>query len=592
MLEIRRGWSRGEFSKDQYWLLREVEGNGQRSSRGEGGAWESLIDEFGIDVARAYRDAAMSHWRHYKPGLRSENPVIQPEGSSGIVISYSLLFAMAGLEIEAQEEKEFPEHLSESEVRHALRYITLELNGFPSWLEAMYRTYPQAVIDAIQSELFWELTNTQPGQPLHHIVDDLNVYAPWLHTAIADLLLERMRAHDVPSCEALGGCLSIMRGSNVEPTELVTVAQSKVAAEQPDDHLPYWYALWVDSEPNKGISAVANWLDSLGSSDASSHAAQLFISILMGTTGGRSSGPHIENFRTAKHLKALYVLMHKHIRSEEDIDRAGGGVYTPELRDNAQNARNALFRFLSEIPGKEAYVAIKELIEEHPDPDTRPWMARHAFERAEQDSELEQWTAEQVHQFGSRLTLTPSTHRQLFDLTIERLTDLRNWIEQGVDSPFRTWKRAKSESELRILVSGWLKDHWGNRFTVAQEPELANSQRMDIWLQNENVRSPVPIELKVLNSNWSGPKLCERLRNQLAGDYLRHEKEGRGVMLLAWLGSAGRRRWRINGALVEVSGLRKALTNYWAGISNDFPNVAAIEVIVIDMTIRAVKSDT
>ena len=581
----------GGFSNDQYWLLREVEGNGHRSSRGEGAAWESLIDEFGIDVARAYRDAAISHWRHYKPGLRSENPVIQPEGSSGSVISYSLLFAMAGLEIEAQEEKEFPEHLSESEVRHALRYITLELNGFPSWLEAMYRTYPQAVIDAIQSELSWELTNTQPGQPLHHILDDLNVYAPWLHTAIADLLLERMRAHDVPSCEALGGCLSIMRGSNVEPTELATVAQSKVAAGQPDDHLPYWYALWVDSESNTGIPAVANWLDSLGSSEASSHAAQLFISILMGTTGGRSSGPHIENFRTAKHLKALYVLMHKHIRSEEDIDRAGGGVYTPELRDNAQNARNALFRFLSEIPGKEAYVAIKELIEEHPDPDTRPWMARHAFERAEQDSDLEPWTAEQVHQFGSRLTLTPSTHRQLFDLTIERLTDLRNWIEQGIDSPFQTWQRAKSESELRILVSGWLKDHWGNRFTVAQEPELANNQRMDIWLQNENVQSPVPIELKVLDKRWTGPMLCERLRNQLAGDYLQHEKEGCGVMLLIWQGDKPGRRWRINGAFVEVSGLRKALKDYWAGISNDFPNVAAIEIIVIDMTIRANKSD-
>ena len=585
------GMEPGGFSDDQCWLFREVEGNGQRSSRGEGAAWESLIGEFGIDVAHAYRDAAMSHWRHYKPGLRSENPAIQPEGSSGSVISNSLLFAMAGLEIEAQDVKDFPEHLSESEVRHALRYITLELNGFPSWLEAMYRTYPQAVIDAIQSELFWELANTQPGQSLHHILDDLNVYAPWLHTAIAGPLLDRMRAYAVPSCEALGGCLSIMRSSNVEPTELATVAQSKVAAGQPDDHLPYWYALWVDAKPNTGISAVAYWLDSLGSFEASSHAAQLFISILMGTSGGRSSGPHIENFRTAKHLKALYVLMHRHIRSGEDIDRASGRVYTPELRDNAQDARNALFRFLSEIPGKAAYVAIEELVEDHPDPDTRPWMARHAFEHAEQDGDIEPWTEEQVHEFGSSLTLTPSTHRQLYDLTIDRLTDLRNWIEQGIDSPFETWQRAKSESELRNLVSGWLNQNWANRFTAAQEPELANSQRMDIWLQNENVRSPVPIELKVLNSNWSGPKLCERLRNQLAGDYLRHEKEGCGVMLLAWRGSASRRRWRINGALVEVSGLRKALTDYWAGISNDFPNVAAIEIIVIDMTIRANKSD-
>ena len=584
------GMEPGGFSNDQCWLYREVEGAGQRSSRNEGASWKALIEEFGNDVAHAYRDAAISHWRHYKPGLRSERPGVQSEGSSGSVISYSLLFAMAGLEIEAQEVKEFPGHLSESEVRHALRYITLELNGFPSWLEAMYRTFPQAVIEAIETELFWELENTQPGQQLHYILDDL-IYSPWLHAAIAVPLLEWMRAHDVPNCEAQDGSLSILRGSNVNPRELAMVAQSKIAAGQPDEHLPSWYALWVDSDPDTGIPAIANWLECLGSSEASSHAAQLFISILMGTTGGRSSGPYIESFRTAEHLKALYVLMHKHIRSEEDIDRASGRVYTPELRDNAQNARNALFRFLSEIPGKAAYVAINELVEEHPNPDSRPWMAKHALERAAQDGDLEPWTPEQVHEFGSRLILTPSTHRQLFDLTVDRLTDLKKWIEHGVDSPYVTWRRAKSESELRNLVAGWLNQNWGNNFTAAQEPELANNQRMDISLQNENVRSPVPVELKLLDKRWSGPALCERLRNQLAGDYLRHDSEGCGVMLLAWLGSTDRKKWLINGGLVGVSGLRKALKDHWDGISKDFPHVAAIKVIVIDMTLRTVRSN-
>ncbi|MCY4341931.1 MAG: hypothetical protein OXE48_11325 [Gammaproteobacteria bacterium] len=585
------GMKRGGFSNDQYCLYREVEGNGQRSSRDEGAAWKSLIDEFGIEVARAYRDAATCHWRHYKPKLRSENPAIQPEGSSGSTIPYSLLFAMAGLEIEANEVKEFPEHLSESEVRHALRYITMELNGFPSWLEAMYRTHPRKVTEAIQTELFWELANTQPGQPMHYILDDINFNASWLHAAVAEPLLEWMRTHDVPSAEALNGSISILRSSSVKHQELAKVARPKTVAEQPNDHLPYWYALWVDSEPDAGIPAVANWLDSLGSPEVSSHAAQLFISILMGTTGGRSGGPHIENFRTAPHLKALYVLMLKHIRLAEDIDRAGGGVYTPELRDNAQEARNALFRFLSEIPGKATYVAIKELVEEHPDPDSRPWMAKHAFERAEQDGDLEAMTAEQVHELGSKLTLTPSTHRQLFDLTIDRLAALKNWIEHGVDSPYMTWRRVASEGELRNLVAGWLNQNGGNNFTVAQEPELANRQRTDIWLQNENVQSPVPIELKMLDKHWTGPKLCERLCNQLAGDYLQHEKEGCGVMLLVWRGSKPGRQWRINGKLVGVSGLREALKGHWAEISNNFPNVAAIEIFVLDMTIRAAKSD-
>ena len=131
-----------------------------------------------------------------------------------------------------------------------------------------------------------------------------------------------------------------------------------------------------------------------------------------------------------------------------------GAFTSPELRDDAQDARDRLFNLLSEIPGKEAHVALTELVKEHPAPDRRPWMAKRADKRAEQDGDLEPWTAGQVSEFGSALTRTPSTHRQLFDLTLDRLTDLKDWLERGNDSPYRTWRRAGSENEMRILVAG------------------------------------------------------------------------------------------------------------------------------------------
>ncbi len=85
----------GEFSKDQYWLLAEIENEGLRTSRVGGANWKALVAEFGEDVARAYRDAAISHWRNFTPGLRSE-------GHDTTSIPYLLIFAMAGLEIEAE----------------------------------------------------------------------------------------------------------------------------------------------------------------------------------------------------------------------------------------------------------------------------------------------------------------------------------------------------------------------------------------------------------------------------------------------------------------------------------------------------------
>ena len=298
----------------------------------------------------------------------------------------------------------------------------------------------------------------------------------------------------------------------------------------------YWYAIWVDAMPSTGINAVSKWLAEL-STDKSSHAAQLFITALVGRYQDSDSGPNLGNFLDAPYLKSLYILMHRHIRAEDDVDLYGGGVVSSKLRGRAQNARDRLFNLLSEIPGKKTYVALAELIKEHPDPIHRPWMIKQAHKRAEQDGDLEPWSAEQVSELTLGLTKTPSTHRQLFDLTVDRLIDLKVWIEQGDTSPYFTWRKVESEREMRNLVAGWLSQNAVNHFSVSQEPELANTQRMDIWLQNQNARYPIPIELKLLDKGWTGPKLCERLRNQLVGDYLRDGTDRCGVMLLVWQGS-------------------------------------------------------
>ena len=280
------------------------------------------------------------------------------------------------------------------------------------------------------------------------------------------------------------------------------------------------------------------------------------------------------------------LIGHHYIRANEDINRAVGVVHSRGLRDDAQDARNRLLALLLEIPGKASYTAIKQLIDEHPDPNRRPWMVKHAYKRAEQDGDLEPWRAEQVNNFNELQTLKPETHRQLYELTVGRLHDLKNWLERGNDSPYQTWQRAEDESEMRNLIAGWLNQQRQDRYITAQEPELANSQRMDIWIQNTNSTSPVPIELKLLDKKWSGPDLCERLRNQLAGDYLREETAGCGVLLLVWRGVKNEKRWEINGRRVSLNELANELKSYWESIAGLFDYVEAIDVIVIDLSMR------
>lgn len=569
----------GDLTTDQYSLLREVRGSALAMSRSNCASWQALIPDFGDVVAQAYRDAAVNHWRNYLPTLRSEGA---PKDST----PYTLIFALAGLEIEATENPVFPGDLDESQIRHALRYITWELNGFPSWLKRMHQAFPDLVEEAVIKELLWELENTGSDAPMHYILQKLVYHAPWLHAPIAPVILEWVEANPTCISTIRHYCLHLLVKGGTDPARLAELASQQIAQTNDSDSISWWYALRVDCEPANGISEVEQWFSSLDK-EAATRAAQVFITTLMGGSHVREGGPYIGRFQTVEYLKSLYVLMHRYIRAKEDIKRAGGGVYSPGQRDDAQDARNRLFTLLSQIPGKVSYTAIKQLIHEHPDPDYRSWMAKQAYIRAETDGDLEPWSAEQVSAFDKSQTITPITHRQLFDLTVHRLLDLKNWLERGNDSPWQTWQRANDETEMRTLIAGWLNQECRHQYTTAQEPELANNQRMDIWLQNTNVRSPVPIELKLLGKGWSGPKLCERLRNQLAGDYLREETAGCGVMLLVYEGKTTKKRWTINGHRVGLSELDNALIHYWLGIAGEFPGVEAIDVIVIDLTMRA-----
>ena len=575
----------GEFTNDQYWLMGELQNRRSATDRLVSADWKELIPDFGDAVARAYRDAAVNHWRHYVPTLQSEG--VKRDNTTPSI----LILAMAGLEMEAAETTNFPHNLNESQVRHALRYITWELNGFPSWFERMNQVFPALVEEAVIQELRWELENTEPEKPMHYILSDVVYHAPWLHHAIAPALLVWVEANPTRINTNRHYCLQILGNGGIDPEKLSELASRQIAQANDRDSISWWYALRVDCNPVNGIPEVEQWLSDLDE-DAATRAAQIFITALMGGRHVEQGRPSVGGFRTAEHLKSLYVLMHRYILAKKDINRADGGVYSPELRDDAQDARNRLFKLLSETPGKASYTVIKQLIHEHPDPDYRSWMAKQAYKRAEEDGDLEPWTAEQVSEFNKLQVITPTTHRQLFDLAVHRLHDLKNWLERGNDSPWETWQRADGETEMRKLIAGWLNLQCREQYRTAQEPELANGQRMDIWLHNTNVHSPVPIELKLLDKGWSGPKLCERLRNQLVGDYLREESAGCGVMLLIWLGREPEKRWIINGHRVGLSEMASALKSYWQDISGEYPGVEAIDVIVIDLTMRAQVCDS
>lgn len=574
----------GEITNNHVWLLDEIRKNSVDASCLYCTNWKSLIPEFGNEVALAYKDFCMNYWRCYKPRLKSEQDVDNS-------ISNALLIALSGLEIESNEVSDFPNYLDTNDLNTALRYITWDIHGFPSWFERMHRAFPKATEDAMWKELVWELESSCSEGSLSHILQDLFHHAPWLHEFMAGRVLDYLMGRTSPLTIRKEYCVKILIKGGVESGKLATLADKYIALNADDcKEVAWWYALLVDSDADNGISKLENWLSGLNNTDAQQQAAAIFITGLLGGTYTQKTVYNAGKFKTAPHLKTLYMLMHKYIELSDDIQRAGKGVYSPTIRDDAQDARDRLLNYLVETPSKENYYALKQISKEHKDSLHKLLLQRRAYEMAERYGDIAPWSARQFKEFHKSKVLPPQTHRQLFELAVQQLKVLKDWVENGNDSPWLTWQKAAEENEVRTLIAGYLNQHKGGHYTIAEEPELANEQRMDIWLANPKIQSPVPIELKLLDKNWSGSKLCERLRNQLVGDYLREETAGCGVFLLVSLNQT--KRWKIGDDIVSIDGLASALKRYWQTISDQYKGVEEIEVIVIDLKKRALVSNT
>ncbi|MBH9445318.1 hypothetical protein I5L26_12315 [Pseudomonas aeruginosa] len=543
--------------------------------------WRALIPEFGEKVARAFRDGATNFWRNHRPQLRSE-------GAEANTTPFGVIFGLMGLSIESREEPDWISGLSPSDVEVATRFALLELNGFPNWLQTLYISYPRIVIDVIIAEIDFELAAENPEVPSHYLLSKIAWSGDWMWDQLAPLLLSRLRKPP-KNIDNLRYMLSIVQGSSLDAPSLAKLAMQKAKATRNLTTAPRWFAMWVGVNPVVAIPALATHLAELKEDRHRVHFAMRFLTALIG--GRRESRSSRQAYRTVEHMKSLYLLMHEYVRENEDIDRAGAGVYSPELRDDAQDARNALFSFISETPGKEAYLALMDISHTHPAENSRPWMAFHAKKKATLDADAPAWTPLQVRDFHDQLERTPNNHRDLWYLAIDRLHDLKNDLEEGDASIASILQAVDQETEIRKFIGNWCRERSAGRYVVPQEEELADAKRPDLRFHGVGFDRPVPIELK-LGDKWTGPHLFERLEIQLCGDYLRDRRSNRGIFMLVYHGT--KTSWDLpNGKRAEsFDALIEALQNHWTVLAPQYPQVEEIKVIGIDLTKRGVDAKT
>ncbi len=386
------------FLTAQHYLLERMRKLRDDSTHWTQGNWRDLIDEFGEEIASAFRDGLLLSWRFYKPKLRSEK---DDENGTPIVV----IIGLSGLEIEAREADNWPDGLSGDDVKLSCRYAFQELNGFPSWFSKLHQEFPKIVSDCVLTEIDWELTASQNGQEKHYIIGKVSRSGQTLWDDIAPELLKRLKTEPL-SLKHLGYLLKIIQSSStVSDQDIAQLAAKKCKALNDLNHIAQWFAAWVGVEPDTAIEELSKYLEVI---QENTEAVSLAMNVIVNLVGERRTGSHTrEGFKSAKHLKNLYLLMHKYIKIEEDINRAGKGAYSPQLRDDAQDARNGLLAILTEIPGEETYLALTEMAKTHPAENFRAWMMCSARERAEKDADLTAMSSNKFDDFQNLLKKNP-----------------------------------------------------------------------------------------------------------------------------------------------------------------------------------------
>lgn len=558
-----------------YDRMRDLEEN-KGGSKWTNVNWRALETEFGTKIPQAFRDGMVHFWRGHTPKLLSE-------GAAPNSIPLADIFGLAGLSIEAAETPDLFWNMQPGEAAVAFRYAMRELNGFPDWFPALSAANLELVKTMVLKEITFELEGSNEDASSQYIIYDLSRVGDWLWNVLAPDIVRLLRTHPPKSVGRLERLLDIVQLSDLPDATIAALAVEKMTSTNDPQQLPIWAAAWTGVDPSAGIDAVVSHLTTFNDPRQCTDFVMSYVTHLLGSR--HSSSRVRTGFRSPRILMRLYLLVHEHVRSQEDIERANQGVYSPGLRDSAQDAREHLVRILQGVPGRDAYLALQTISEAHPVPSLRPWFAMQARSKAEADSERPAWSAEQVSQFDKDYERTPVNHRELFDLAVLRLLDLKHEMEEGDASTASVLIKAELETEVRNYIGAWCSSSSRGRYVIPQEEELPDAKRPDLRWHCSAFKGPVPTELKIAD-NWTGPQLFERLEGQLAGDYLRDEASSRGIYLLVYRGL--QKRWKLpNGEWANFGALVSALQSHWLSVASAHPGVEEIRVIGIDLTKRA-----
>jgi len=558
---------------DLWQLLRQAV---RSSSRYAIGTVAPIAEIAGQEVATEFANRLSEIWRSRKPTLHSERA---PNDRNQINMIDCM--CIAGVSIEAASRPNWAAQLTKEQAVRATEYATLEINGFPDWIGALAAAWPAAVEQVLAKEAGSNLDDPTPG--IHYQTLESIYRGPENLTRLLSLALWR-ELQTRPSLNqlALRALLpTLVRAlPEVEKGDLYALLLYRFqGADDPQVCARYLGAAYAIN-PQGATDALVEKLDRLGEAEKTALVERALPQIF-GSRWGRSK-PFAVALDLAT-LERLIVLAYRIVRIEDDRNRANQGLYSPDERDEAQEARSATFQALVSIPGAATFEAIMRLIDTPGFPIPASRLRALAHDRAAEDSEHTAWTAGEARQVEERFERPPVTGRELQLVALQRLEDLQHDLIHGDFQQGTTLSALPDEPAVQNWMADRLRHVQGTAYSIEREPHVADEKEPDLRFRSKVSDANVAIEIKVAES-WSLPQLEDALVKQLCRQYLRAQDSREGILLLVHQVPRPR-GWKLpDGVFVNFEAVVERLRTLAATIRQSSPSGPQPELCVVDVS--------
>ena len=521
------------FSTEQSWntawnLWRAMSHDGD-DSRSSGWNRRFIEEQFNQETADKLRRVLMKIWRDDRPTFPSE----RPEGERNtFLVRWQL--GLAAIYAEA-EDPEWAAKLSDAEAELAARYAPIELNGLPQWIERLGDRHPNALDRTLGNELSWELSRP-PGEHGHSGLLQGIGYAP---ERVARLFLPRLESWLNAGGDRISGAdnatgvtarvrqvtrVILKHGDAAEIERLRERALQRLEQQLPFALRLVWLSTLMQIDPQAGVERLADQIEIVEPSersDAVTWLASLF--------GDRQDGIGLGDERfTPQLLLRLLRLAYRHVRIQDDAHHEG--CYSPDTRDDAEQARNNVVAALFNAKGEEGLAAKLEMAADPLCAHFKDRILAVAEENWAQEIDADALGEDQAVALDRRREAPASTNEAMFAILKDRLSDLDDLLLRDA-SPREAWAGISDEKVMRREIARELSHAANSIYTVDQEAVTADEKETDIRLRSVASPHEAVIELK-LGDGRTAKDLRDTIENQLVKKYMAAEHSRAGALMV------------------------------------------------------------